>query len=116
MPANELRLSKGDYLVREGEASTDMYYVQEGTLGVYKKKSSGDIQIGTIYSGELVGEMSFLDGSIRSATVKAMSDCVLMQIPHHMMDDIEKKLPPWYKALMRTLLDRLRKANAKVKV
>ena len=66
--------SAGEYVMREGEESTTMYFVQSGSLAVYKRKGNVEQQIGTIYAGELVGEMSFLDKEPRCATVKAISD------------------------------------------
>lgn len=62
----------GDFLLHEGEVSSEMYYVQSGTLAVMKRKGDAVHQIGTIISGELVGEMSFLDKEPRSASVKAL--------------------------------------------
>ena len=50
-----------EYLIREGEESTEMYYLQSGTLAIFKRKGDQEHQIGTIIAGELVGEMSFLD-------------------------------------------------------
>ena len=111
-----VHLNPGDTLIREGEPSDCMYIVKSGELIVSKFANDKPTHLGYIKAGETIGEMSFLDGLVRSATVKAISDVILMQIPHSMMEEVEKKLPPWYKALMRTLLDRLRKANAKVKV
>lgn len=116
MEANIKRLSSGDVLVREGEQSTEMYYVQSGTLAVFKRKGNQDVQIGNIISGELVGEMSFLDESPRSATVKAMTECELIEIPHEKFHKLMESHPKWFRALLHTLLDRLRKANARVKV
>lgn len=109
-------LETNEYLVREGEESQDMYYLQSGTLAVVKRKGDKTQQIGTIYSGEIVGEMSFLDEEPRSASVKAVTDCTLTVIPRAKFDASMKQLPKWYQALVHTLLDRLRKANTRIKV
>ncbi|GAB4018360.1 MAG: hypothetical protein Fur0010_19540 [Bdellovibrio sp.] len=93
-----------------------MYYLQSGTLAVFKRKGNGEQQIGTIYSGELVGEMSFFDNNPRSASVKAISDCELVVIPRSRMESLHRQLPPWFKALVNTLLDRLRRANTRVRI
>ena len=108
--------SAGEYVMREGEESTTMYFVQSGSLAVYKVKGNAEQQIGTIYAGELVGEMSFLDKEPRCATVKAISDCTLLVIPSDKFEKIFNELPKWYKALVNTLLGRLRKANARVRI
>jgi CRP-like cAMP-binding protein len=67
-------------------------------------------------AGELVGEMSFLDGHPRSASVKAITECTLVVVPHEKFTALIQSHPKWFKALINTLLDRLRKANARVKI
>ena len=111
-----VKLEADKYLMREGEESTHMYFLQNGTLGVFKMKIDKEVQIGTIYSGELVGEMSFLDKKPRSATVKAISECELLVIPPEKFDAVMNELPQWYTALIKTLLDRLRRANSRIRI
>ncbi len=111
-----VKLNVGDFLLYEGEESTEMYYLQSGTLAVLKRKGDKEHQIGTIISGELVGEMSFLDKAPRSASVKAMTECVLVVVPHEKLEATLESLPKWFTALQHTLLDRLRKANARIRI
>jgi len=37
-------------------------------------------------------------------------------VPSEKFDEYLKQLPNWYKALINTLLDRLRKANTRVRI
>lgn len=115
-----LVLNEGEYLVRHKEESSTMFYVQEGVLAVFDtrsgKSSAKEVQIGTIYPGELVGEMSFLDQNPRSASVKAISKCVLQVIPRERFQKIYDSQPKWYKILITTLLDRLRTANKRIRI
>ncbi|MBL6989046.1 MAG: cyclic nucleotide-binding domain-containing protein [Bacteriovoracaceae bacterium] len=113
----EVRVLKvGEYLLREKEESTEMYYVQSGVLAVYKTKGDQEVQVGTVYPGELIGEISFLDKDPRSATVKAMDECVLNVIPAEKFQTFMEGLPKWYRVLVRTLTARLRKATAKMRI
>ncbi len=114
--AETVRLMPNEYLMREGEESTEMYYVQSGTLAVFKRKGDQEHQIGSIIAGELVGEMSFLDKLPRSASVKAMSESVLVIIPHEKLEQTLNTMPKWFTALLNTLTDRLRKANARIRI
>lgn len=114
--SDKLCLKPEQYLLREGDESSAMYFLQSGTLSVLKRQGDMEKQIGTIYSGEVVGEMSFLDKQPRSASIKAITDCELMVIPSEKFDKVFKEQPNWYKALINTLLERLRKANARIRV
>lgn len=114
--ASQLKLKPNEILLKEGEHSNSMYWVQTGQLVVTKKRGVEDVILGHIYSGELVGEISFLDQEPRSATVKAVTECDLVQIPQETIDSIYKTEPKWLEILVKTLAERLRKANARIKV
>jgi CRP/FNR family cyclic AMP-dependent transcriptional regulator len=114
--AQLVQVAKGETLIHEGEECTQMYYLQSGSMSVHKRTNDTEKQIGTIYAGEVVGEMSFLDKQPRCASVKAISDCELVIIPSDKFEKMFQELPVWYKALVHTLLDRLRRSNARVRV
>ena len=114
--ANKKTIQKDEYLVREGEHSENMYWLQTGQLVVIKRKGNEEIQLGHIFAGELVGEMSFLDGEPRSASVRAITDCELIEIPRDVFDKVFTGQPTWFQGLVKTLTERLRKTNARVKV
>ncbi len=116
MSNETINVAKGDYLIREGEESSQMYFLQKGSMSVLKKVGDTEKQIGTIYAGEVVGEMSFLDKQPRCASVKAINDCELTVIPSAKFEKFFEELPVWYKALVHTLLERLRRANARIRI
>ncbi len=62
-------LSKGDAIVREGVETPDLFLVLEGSLSV--TVGSPPTHLATLYPGEIVGEMSFVDSRASSAIVKA---------------------------------------------
>ena len=114
--AKIIKLVPNQILLKEGERSHNMYWVQSGSLKVTKKRGEEEILLGDIHTGELVGEISFLDEEPRSATVKAISDCELIEIPQETIDNIFRTQPKWLEILVKTLAERLRKANARIKV
>ena len=111
----KIKLIPGDVLLTEGEESTCMYLLTEGALAVFKTLDDGEKQIGTIYSGEFVGEVSFLDKRVRSATVKAMTDCELDVFEADKFNDFIESRPKWLQSMMKTMADRLRTTNDKIK-
>lgn len=114
--ATVVKIKANDVLVREGDNSQSMYWVQNGQLVVTKRRGNEDVVLGHIYSGELVGEISFLDREVRSATVKAVTETELIEIPQETFDKIFEDQPKWLGILVKTLAERLRKANARIKV
>lgn len=114
--ATKVSIKANQHLIREGEHSNSMFWVQQGQLIVTKKRQNEDVILGHVYEGELVGEISFLDKESRSATVKAITDCELIEIPQETIDNIFKSQPKWLEILVMTLAERLRKANARIKI
>lgn len=103
-------LAADKILVAEGEQSLSMYLLQEGELIVTKN----NVTLGHIYPGEIVGELSFLDKHPRSATVKAVKNCKLIQIPQSAFDDVFSSQPIWMDALIKSLVHRLRKTDERL--
>lgn len=114
--AKTVHLKVNQHLLQEGEHSSSMYWVQTGQLVVTKKRLNEDVILAHIYEGELVGEISFLDREARSATVRALTECELIEIPQDAIDQIFKTQPKWLEILVMTLAERLRKANARIKI
>lgn len=108
-------LKKGEALMKEGETSNSMYWVQSGTLRLFKKKGTGFIELGVVHSGEVVGEMSFLDNQPRSASVEALQPCDIVEIPRGKFDEFIGAQPSWMKSLIQTLVKRLRTTNNRLR-
>ena len=68
----------GDIVICEGRDIDMVYLVLDGKLSVLER---GDLEIARLGCGEIVGEMSFVDGRPPSATVRALTDSVLFAIP-----------------------------------
>ena len=109
-------LSAKQVLVREGEDSQSMYLLQDGELLVTKMNGNEETVLGVIRAGELVGELSFLDQKPRSATVTAITDCKLIQIPRKTIEEVLGSQPPWISAFIKTLAGRIREADKKIRI
>jgi CRP/FNR family transcriptional regulator, cyclic AMP receptor protein len=72
-------LSAGEVLIRQGDPIDAVYIVLEGTLSVRAKGDSGEIA--RLGSGEIVGEMSYVDSRPPLATVVALERCLVLAIP-----------------------------------
>lgn len=62
----------GEIIVHEGDESRELYILQSGSAEVVKKSGSRDIRLATLKKGQFFGEMSLLEGTARSATVRAL--------------------------------------------
>jgi CRP-like cAMP-binding protein len=104
-------LKKGDVLIREGEESKELYWLLKGKLVVSKKLKGHDMTVNTILEGQLVGELSFIDQKVRSATVTAMEDCQVMVLDYDEFKSIIKEQPKWIQKLLTTLSGKVRELS-----
>lgn len=105
-------LSTGDLIFKEGEKAECAFLVKRGKLRAFRtgiKKTT----LGIIEAGEFVGEMAYINGEPRSASVEALEESELVEIPLGTLDLLIFSKPAWAKALLKTLATRLRDANQK---
>ena len=83
-------LKHGDVLIREGSADDHLYVVVSGVLGVVKGAGlEEEVTLNAIRPGNVVGELSFLDGATRYASLVALSDTRVLGLSRA---DLEKLL------------------------
>jgi CRP/FNR family cyclic AMP-dependent transcriptional regulator len=66
-----VQMRAGAVVFREGEPARHLFVVQEGALELLKGRDGGDVVLGDVGPGEVIGEMSFIDMQPRSATARA---------------------------------------------
>jgi CRP-like cAMP-binding protein len=72
--ASIIELEDGQMLIRQGENDTRLYTVEQGVLEIV---APGERVIATVGPGEVLGEVSFIDDSPRSASVRAAAPSIL---------------------------------------
>jgi CRP-like cAMP-binding protein len=105
----------GSTLIEEGGAIDSVFLVINGAFAV-RAKAAGGREIARLLSGEVMGEMSFVDHAPPSATVQALELSVVLDIPRRRLSS---KLAEdagfaarFYRALSMFLAARLRSTNA----
>ncbi len=72
-------LSPGEVLIRQGEPVDAVYIVLEGSLSV-SVQADNESEIARLGSGEIVGEMSFIDTRPPLATVIALEQSLVLSV------------------------------------
>ncbi|NJO72214.1 MAG: cyclic nucleotide-binding domain-containing protein, partial [Oscillatoriales cyanobacterium RM1_1_9] len=111
---NREYISAGTVLIHENEPIAALYILLEGTLSI-SVAALGDREINRVTQGEILGEMSFIDGRLPSATVTALEDCFILAIPRSQLtekmdQDVLFSLR-FYRAITKFLSSRLRNTN-----
>ena len=97
-------LTAGEYLFREGDQPSSAFLIEEGTVEI-RATRAGEQQhplvLARLGPGELLGEMSVVDQSRRTATAVALVDTVLLVIDSEQIKDRLADADP----IIRMLLD-----------
>jgi len=84
--SDELQLQCGDLIIEEGSIPSALCIVQSGVAKVTNRINHEDI-ISMIGPGELLGEISFIDGRPASASVTAVEDMTVLSIPRVSLEE-----------------------------
>lgn len=80
----------GEIIMRQGEPGESAYIIENGRVEIVLNRPNQKEQIvGTRGTGTIIGEMALVDNAPRTATVRAVEDCVLLEITQ---DDFSRRL------------------------
>jgi CRP/FNR family transcriptional regulator, cyclic AMP receptor protein len=111
-----LRFRAGDLIIRAGEQDRSLYIIVDGTLEILLLDARGVEQhYGTVEPKSVTGEMAFLDGRARAATIRALSDGDMLRLSFDAYETLAARFPELGRAILldlgRILAVRLRQAN-----
>jgi EAL domain-containing protein (putative c-di-GMP-specific phosphodiesterase class I) len=99
----------GSTILKQGDEGHAAYIIEKGTVEILIEKDNGLIQnIGTRGAGSIIGEMALVDNKPRTATIKVIEECTLLEITR---DDFENRLDstdPVVRMIMQVILARYR--------
>ncbi len=104
-------LAPHEFLFKEGDVAQHVFIVRRGRLRAVKTNGKQAVVLGEIGVGEFVGEMAHINHEPRSASVQAIDDCELIEIPNGSLDMVLFSRPAWAHALVATLSRRLRSTS-----
>jgi CRP-like cAMP-binding protein len=109
------KIAPGTELIREGSDLDTVYLILDGRMSVW---SGGRVKLATLASGDILGEISLVDSSKTSASVKCEIESVVLAIPKAALSgrlntDIGFAAR-FYKALALFLADRMRNATRRL--
>ena len=107
-----IQLARGEILFREGEDPGTAFLIESGEIEVRTRQRGRDVILSVLGPGELVGEMAVIDESPRTATARALDDCVLFAIDRHQIAERLAATDPIIRSLLEGQLKRYRGALA----
>jgi len=78
--ARSVSLADGDVLVEQGDAADNVYFIQSGTVTASKSTPQGEVVVGTVEAGQVIGEVTVVAGGLRTATLTASGPVEVLEI------------------------------------
>lgn len=105
-----IKVPAGGFLFHEGEPGDVMYVLIRGEAEIVM----AGLPMELCKSGDIVGELAMVDGSIRSATVVAHTDCEFAVIDKKRFEFLVDEAPRFAIDVMRVMADRLKQCNLRL--
>jgi CRP-like cAMP-binding protein len=100
------RFGRGERVIREGAEGDSMFVLLSGAAEVSISKNGALIPVATLKAPDCFGEMSLLTGERRTATVRAETDCQVMEIGKPVMAEVLRASPDCLERLSELLAKR----------
>jgi CRP-like cAMP-binding protein len=106
------RLARGQLLFTAGEPSEHLFVIRTGAIKVFLDSDRGDELVLTILEvGDLLGELSAIDGLPRSATAQALRPTEVLAIPVARVREVLTASPAALFAVAVELAENLRRLS-----
>ena len=105
----------GEVIIHEGEVNRDLYILSAGVLEVSVKSEDKNIIVSEITSPEILGEISFLNGSPRTATVSAKTDVEMFILSYEKVQQEISDIPTWFRMVLMAFTNRMKSCDAIIK-
>jgi CRP/FNR family transcriptional regulator, cyclic AMP receptor protein len=97
--AETRRFSSGELLISAGETDRALYLLTEGTIGV-RLPGADERTFKSIEAPSVLGEVAFLDGGPRSATLYGISDGELLRLRMESFEVLSARDPELGRAIL----------------
>lgn len=108
-------LQPKEVLFEEGSVADEMFYVESGTLDIFKEVDGKRVKLGRVSDGEFLGERAILGEELpRTASATARTECEVVVIGKKACKKYYDELPPFLQKVMTSMAIRLQKTNEMV--
>jgi len=94
-------------IIKEGDIGQQIFWILGGEVYITRREGNKYKVLNTVGKGELIGEMSFFDKSVRSATVISKGSVEALVFSKENFQDIFAASPQWTTRLLASLSSRI---------
>jgi tetratricopeptide (TPR) repeat protein len=113
--AKHRTFTHGEKVVEEGETGDSMFVIKYGEARVVSNVLGKDIELAKLKGGEIFGEMVFLSGRPRTASVIAESDLEVLEVSSELLQEVVENNPEVQDRIAEFFYSRVQDTMNKVK-
>ena len=114
----ERRIAEGAYLIRAGEVDSTLFTIEDGHLDIVVTRDGEQAVVATVGPGDVLGEVSFIDDSPRTVSVRAGEETTIRSWDKRTLSESlafePQLLAKFAVALSELLVERLRDTARRV--
>jgi serine/threonine protein kinase len=105
-----VKVEKGETIIQEGEIDDSFYILISGQVVV----QTGSKKLAVLEKGQCFGEMAYLTGEARTATIITKEECILLKIVSTLLNGLPEDIQLlFFKNFTQTIIKRLSKGATK---
>lgn len=109
------KYAKDEFIIMQGDEGGSFFIILSGRVKVLINSPNGrEVTLAILSENDYFGEMSLIDGSIRSASVAAMQNTELLTINHVDFNAYLIRFPEVSIKLLKSFMSRLRSADRQI--
>ena len=103
-------------LFEEGEVGRFAYLILSGCIEIFLRRDEGETVLAQRGPGEIFGEMAILDADPRSASARALDDCVLLPVSEAQIRQRLAEADPILRLCLEVIIARFRETMPRLKL
>lgn len=112
--AEQVSVQAGAAVFNEGETGDSFFVLISGEVRVEKISQKQSVELARLGAGHCFGEMSLVGRHLRSATVRALQNCVLMRFQREQIDANPESAHLIYRNIAGILASRLESSSTQL--
>lgn len=105
----------GKPIIKEGDAGSSVYILTRGSVKVFSSIQNKRVDLAVLQSSDFFGEMAFLTGKARTATVEAAESTDVLEVAEEDLRDMIQKWPRIKEVLQNYYEERVKSTMEKVR-
>jgi CRP-like cAMP-binding protein len=104
---------QGQTLFRQGEKGGELFFLKEGKveISVRHERTGETAVVATLGDRSVLGTMSFLDNSARTATAKALTEVKCIVVTQMQRERLIADIPQWFQVLFKDMCAQMERLN-----